>query len=466
MRRALVVCVLDCFILLDREFLDLLFEIRKIWWLHHRANTQASTSFVDDVDALVWLHATWDVATAEFHRDAQCFIGDLHAVMLLVLRTNALEDLEGLLGVWWFDSDRLEATLKRGIFLDVFAVFIEGRRTDALNLAARERWLEHVRRIDRAFCAASANKRVQLIDKQNDVLRTTDFVHDSLDALFELTAVLRARNHECKIEHDKSSIVQQIRHFLIDDALRETFHDRRLSNARFAEQHRVVLRATAEDLNESFDFVGAADHRIEFASLRKFGEIASETVERGSLALRWSTRCARLARGGSTHSRTCAAHGAFVRFLWRCSLLVALSACAEKVEDFLTNLFKLETEIHEYLCSHAVVFTEKAEQKMLRADIVVIEIARFFDRVFDDFLRARRLRKLAHGHHLGTTLHKLLDFKANLAQINVEVLEHVGANARAFLHEAKQNVLSPDVLMVESLGFLVGKRHHFARTVG
>ena len=103
---------------------------------------------------------------------------------------------------------------------------------------------------------------------------------------------------------------------------------------------------------------------------------------------------------------------------------------------------------------------------MLSADIVVIEIARFFDRVFDDFLRARRLRKLAHGHHLGTTLHKLLDFKANLAQIDVEVLEHVGANARAFLHEAKQNMLSPDVLMVESLGFLVSKRHHFARTVG
>ena len=102
---------------------------------------------------------------------------------------------------------------------------------------------------------------------------------------------------------------------------------------------------------------------------------------------------------------------------------------------------------------------------MLSADVVVVEIARFFDRVLNDLLGARRLRQLAHGHHLGAALDELLHFEANLAQIDIEVLEDIGANARALFHQTEQDVLSTDVLVVEALRFLVSQGHDLAGAI-
>ncbi len=55
------------------------------------------------------------------------------------------------------------------------------------------------------------------------------------------------------------------RHVALDDAQGEAFDDRRLADARLADQHRIVLRAPREDLDHAADFLVAADHRIELA---------------------------------------------------------------------------------------------------------------------------------------------------------------------------------------------------------
>jgi hypothetical protein len=96
----------------------------------------------------------------------------------------------------------------------------------------------------------------------------------------------------------------------------------------------------------------------------------------------------------------------------------------------------------------------------------VIEVAGFLDGVLDDLLGPRRLRELAHSHHVGTGLHQLLDLEADLAEVNVEVLQDVGTDTGALLHEPEQNMLRPDVLVVEPLGFLVGQGHHFSSPIG
>src|SRR5206468_11848621 len=67
------------------------------------------------------------------------------------------------------DEDRLEATLERGVLLDVLAVLVERRRADAAQLAAREHRLEHVRRVDGALGRASADDRVQLVDEEDQL---------------------------------------------------------------------------------------------------------------------------------------------------------------------------------------------------------------------------------------------------------------------------------------------------------
>ena len=50
-------------------------------------------------------------------------------------------------------------------------------------------------------------------------------------------------------------------------------------------------------------------------------------------------------------------------------------------------------------------------------------------------------------------LHDLLDFEPNLPQIDVEILEHIGRDAGAFLDQAEQNVFRADVLVVERWAF-------------
>jgi hypothetical protein len=56
--------------------------------------------------------------------------------------------------------------------------------------------------------------------------------------------------------------------------------------------------------------------------------------------------------------------------------------------------------------------------------------------------------------------------RADLAQVDVEVLQHVGRDAAAFLDQPQQDVLGADVFVVEPLGLLIGQLHHLAGAVG
>ena len=55
------------------------------------------------------------------------------------------------------------------------------------------------------------------------------------------------------------------RHVAAHDALREAFDDGRLADARLADQHRIVLGAPREHLDDAADLLVAADDRIELA---------------------------------------------------------------------------------------------------------------------------------------------------------------------------------------------------------
>ncbi len=126
----------------------------------------------------------------------------------------------------------------------------------------------------------------------------------------------------------------------------------------------------------------------------------------------------------------------------------------------------MRPEVHQHLGGHAFLLAQQAQQDVFGADVVVIQVAGLFHRVLDDLLGPRRLRQLAHGDHVGAALHELLDFEADLAQIDVEVLQHVGRNAAALFDQSQQDVLGADVFVVEALGLLVGQLHHLAGAVG
>ena len=256
----------------------------------HGADARARAGLVHDVNGLVRQVAVGDVAVGELDRGLDGLVGELGLVMLLVFRAEALEDQDGLFDGGRFDFDGLEAAFERGIFLDVLAIFVERRGADALQFAAAQGGLDDVRGVHRAFGRAGAHDGVQLVNEQDDVLRAANLVHDRLDALLELAAILGAGDHQGQVERDDALVAKQFRHVAGGDFLGQAFDDGRLAHAGFAEQHRVVLGAAAENLDDPLDLVLAADDRVHLAFAGDLGQVAAKGLERGRLDLAFLLR--------------------------------------------------------------------------------------------------------------------------------------------------------------------------------
>src|SRR5205814_1244148 len=115
-------------------------------------------------------------------------------------------------------------------------------------------------------------------------------------------------------------------------------------------------------------------------------------------------------------SSTTTAAGAFASTALAAAPFAPFEAVAEQIQHFLADFLQLQAEVHQHLGGDAFLLAEQAEQNVLGADVVVIQIAGLFHRVLDHLLSPRRLRQLAHGDHLGSALDELLDFQANLAE--------------------------------------------------
>ena len=162
--------------------------------------------------------------------------------------------------------DRLEAALERGVLLDVLAVLVERRGADHAQLAAREHRLEHVAGVHRALGRAGADDGVQLVDERDDLaLGVGDLLEHGLEPLLELAAVLRPGDHRAEVERDDALVLEPLGHVALDDAAGEALDDGGLADAGLADEHRVVLRAARQHLDDPADLVVAADDRVELA---------------------------------------------------------------------------------------------------------------------------------------------------------------------------------------------------------
>ena len=114
---------------------------------------------------------------------------------------------------------------------------------------------------------------------------STSFKH-RFQAVFKLAAILRSGDHRAQIQRDDSLPLERFRHIACDNALRQTFHDRGLTNTRFANKNRIVFRSPGKDLNNAPDFFVATDHRIELSFARQFREIPRVSLQRLILSFR------------------------------------------------------------------------------------------------------------------------------------------------------------------------------------
>ena len=220
-----------------------------------------------------------------------------------------------------------------------FRVLGGRRRADAADLAPRQRGLQDVGGVERSFGRAGAHQRVQLVDEHDDVRVLDQLLHDGLEPLLELAAVLRARHHERDVEGDDALVGEEARHAAGDDPLGQPFDNRRLADAGLADEDRVVLRPPAQHLLDALHLLLAADQRVEGLPPGRLGEVAAELGEqRGVLR-------ARRGRG----------------------LLV------EERDDVLADGVEPQALLHQDRGGQRAVFAQDAEQQVLGADVGVQE---------------------------------------------------------------------------------------------
>ena len=102
------------------------------------------------------------------------------------------------------DENGLEPALQCGVFFDMLLIFIERRRADAMQFAARQSRFDEVRRVHRAFAFARADERVHFVDEQDDVtFGLLDLIQHTLQPLFKLAAIFRAGNQGAHVERQE-----------------------------------------------------------------------------------------------------------------------------------------------------------------------------------------------------------------------------------------------------------------------
>ena len=276
---------------------------------------------------------------------------------------------------------------------------------------------------------------MELVDEQDDVAALGDLLHHLLQALLELAAVLRAGDERRQVERVDLLVAQQLRHLAVGDPRGETLDDGGLADARLAEQHRVVLGAAGEDLHDPLDLGLATDHGVELAVGGELGQVAAELVEqlRGLLAL------AGAGRAGAAGAALAAAAGA-----------------GEHPDDLVADLLGVGVEVEQDAGGDALVLADQAEQDVLGADVVVAERERLAQGQLEDLLGARRERDLA-GRDLLTGADDPHDLGADALDGDVEGLEDAGGEALLLAQESEQDVLGPDVVVLEGPRLLLGE---------
>ena len=143
-------------------------------------------------------------------------------------------------------------------------VLLVGGRADESRVAGLEVGLQHVRGVHRALAGgAGAHQCVNLVDVDDVVLRLlADAVHDDLDAVLEVAAVLRAGQQRAHVEQVDAAALQALGHVAALDAAHQPPDECRLAHARLADVQRVVLLAAAEHLNGALQLLVAADERV------------------------------------------------------------------------------------------------------------------------------------------------------------------------------------------------------------
>ena len=227
-----------------------------------------------------------DVARRQLHRGLDRLVGVFQPVIVLEIRLQALEDRNCVLDRRLVDVDLLEPAHQRAVLFEMLAIFLVGGRAHAADGARGQRRLQQIGGVHRAARrGAGADHGVDLVDEQDGVGMRLEFLEHLLQPLLEIAAIARARKQRAHVEREHRGSRQHFRHFAVDDALGETFRDRGLADAGFADEQRIVLLPAAQHLDGAVDLGISPDHRVDLAVARLLVEVDAVGIERLALLL-------------------------------------------------------------------------------------------------------------------------------------------------------------------------------------
>ena len=240
---------------------------------------------IDHVDGLVGQFPVIDVAGREFDRRTDRIAGVADLVMLLVVRLQTIHDLHRILDRRLVHVDLLEPSQQGAVLLEVAAIFLIGGGPDATNRAGCQRGLQQVRCIHGTTGRGTGpDDGVDLVDEQDRVLDPLDLPHHCLQPFLEITPIPGSGQQRTHVECVDRCRGKHIGDIALHNAPRQPFRDGGLADTRFTHIQRIVLGATAEDLDGPVDLQRAPDQRIDLACPCLLVQI--DTILRQRLVLR------------------------------------------------------------------------------------------------------------------------------------------------------------------------------------
>ena len=226
------------------------------------------------------------------------------------------------------------------------------RRRRAAPAAGKGR-LEHVAGVDSPFCGSGSDQGMQLVDEENDLaVGLFDLAQDGLEAIFKFAAELGSGEHRSQVKRDDALVAQDVRDVAEEDAACEALDDGCFAHAGLADEHRVVLRAAAQHLDDATNLLVAPDDGVELATAA--GELRS-----GSLGVFFESL--ELAFGVLVGDALRTADG------------------SQRLKDGIMRGAGGEQSID----GRVAFFAREAEEQMLGGDVLILEVGRLFEGLLD-----------------------------------------------------------------------------------
>ena len=386
-------------------------------------DAQFAGGLVDQIDGLVRKEATGDVAIGEHRGAHQCRVLDAHTMMHFVALLQPAQNRDGVLDGGLAHVHLLETTLERRVLLHVLSILVERGGADHAQLTTGQHGLDHVPGVHGALGPARTNDGVQFVDERDHLAGGIgDLLQHGLQTLLELAAILRARQQAGDVERDEPLVLQSLGNVAIGDTTGQALDDGRLAHAGLSDEHRVVLGAATEHLNDPADLGVASDHRIDLAVTSALGEVLSVLLESLELFL---------------------------------GVLIGDAMTSAHVAQCLQQL----------LAAHPETLVHR-QQQVLDAEEVVLQVFLVSLGHLKDVVEFAIHARLVAAVGLGQLGHPFVGLIANHQRCQSQLGEDRGRDGVFLAHEGRHHVIAGEFGVRQLLGLIDRGRHGLLRLVG